>query len=234
MVQARTQARAESESVPPRAWLILLLSGLVGMLFYVDRQTLSVLKTTLKSAMGWSDVDYGWLVTAFMSCYTVAYLFAGRWIDRWGTRRMMPIFVGLMSLSTLFCGFSPHLGEMAAFRALLGVAEAGIGPAIMVAIYTWFPPTRRGTASSIKEPINIAGQILATPLAVGFTQIWGWRSAFFAPGVAGLVIAVLWWRTEIDATLPAAPFQPIPDPGVPPRRAWNPTARFSGAAKSGA
>src|ERR1700684_2378018 len=100
---------AERERVPPRAWLILLLSGLAGMLFYVDRQTLSVLKTTLKSNLGWSDLDYGWLVTAFMSSYTIGYLFSGRWVDRWGTRRMMPLFICLMSISTICCGLVPHL-----------------------------------------------------------------------------------------------------------------------------
>ena len=101
MVQADPMSGAESKRVPPRAWLILLLCGLAGMLFYIDRQTLSVLKTTLKSEMGWSDIDYGWLVTSFMFCYTVGYLVSGRLVDSWGTRRMMPLFLGLMSFSTV-------------------------------------------------------------------------------------------------------------------------------------
>jgi ACS family hexuronate transporter-like MFS transporter len=166
------------------------------MLFYIDRQTLSVLKTTLKGEFGWTDADYGLLVSAFMASYTVCYLVSGRWIDRWGTRRTMPFFIGLMSLATLFCGFSRSLGEMAAFRVALGIAEAGIVPAVLVAIVTWFPPTRRGTASTIKEPINIAGQIIATPLAVGIVHLWGWRWAFFAPGVLGIFIAIGWWLTD--------------------------------------
>ncbi len=205
--------------MPPRAWFILLLCGFAGMLFYVDRQTLSVLKTTLKLALGWSDIDYGWIVTAFMACYVVGYLFAGRWVDRWGTRRTMPLFIALMSAATIGCGLSSRLGEIAGFRALLGFAQAGIVPAVVVAIFTWFPPTRRATASAVSEPINIGGQIIATPLAVAFAQGWGWRFAFFAPGAIGLAIAFLWWRTEAAAApaIPPAPSRAAETARILPR-----------------
>lgn len=184
------------ERIPSRAWIVLLLGGVAGMLFYVDRQTLSVLKTTLKSAMGWSDIDYGWLVSAFMLAYTLGYLLSGRLIDRNGTRRMMPVFVGAMSLSTIICGLASNYSEMVVGRALLGAAEAGVVPAVLVAVFTWFPPTRRGTASTINEPINIAGQVIATPLAVAFTAYLSWRCAFLVPGVVGLMVAVAWWYAD--------------------------------------
>ncbi|HZQ36107.1 MAG TPA: MFS transporter [Dehalococcoidia bacterium] len=179
-----------------RAWLLVLLCGVAGMLFYLDRQTLSVLKTTLKLELGWTDTQYGWLVSAFMASYTLGYLVSGRWIDRWGTRRAMPVCLGVMSVAALGCGLAQTLPQMTAFRALLGMAEAGVVPAVMVAIVTWFPPMWRGTASTIKEPINIAGQIIATPVAVACTAMWGWRSAFFAPGVAGLTVALAWWWVD--------------------------------------
>ncbi len=68
-------------SVPTRAWLLLLLAGVAGMLFYVDRQSLSVLKTTLKAEQHWTDMQYSWLVTAFMVPYTLCYLVTGQLID---------------------------------------------------------------------------------------------------------------------------------------------------------
>lgn len=196
-----------------RPWLILLLCGLAGMLFYIDRQTLSVLKTSLKGSLGWSDVDYGWLVDAFMGCYTIGYLFTGRWVDRWGTRRMMPLFFGLMSLSTVGCAYVRHLGAMAACRGLLGLAEAGIVPAVLVAIFQWFPETQRGLAATIREPLNVAGQIIVIPMAVAFTERWGWQYAFLVPGLSGLILAGAWWCLDRPrrsdgpvASFPAAPF----------------------------
>jgi ACS family hexuronate transporter-like MFS transporter len=171
-----------------------------------------VLKTTLKSDQGWTDTDYGWLVTLFMLFYTTCFFFSGRLIDRWGTRVMMPLFIGAMSVATLCSGLAGSLGQMGACRALLGVAEAGVMPAIMVAIFQWVPAHRRGLASTIKEPLYVVGQVLAAPLAVWFTMQWNWHTAFFAPGVIGIAVALAWWWADRQApgmSGPAAASPPI-------------------------
>ena len=109
-------------TIPTRAWLLLVLAGIAGMLFYIDRQTLSVLKSTLKDDLGWSDADYSWLVTAFMVPYTFCYLVTGQLIDRWGTRVMMPVFLGIMSVATMLTGLAGNLWTMGACRFVLGAA----------------------------------------------------------------------------------------------------------------
>jgi ACS family hexuronate transporter-like MFS transporter len=111
--------------ISTRAWVVVFLCGLAGMLFYMDRQTLSVLKTTLKGEMGWTDTDYGFLVSAFMACYTVCYLFTGRWIDRWGTRICMPLFIGLMSAAMVLSGLAGWLGLMASCGCFSGLPRRG-------------------------------------------------------------------------------------------------------------
>lgn len=182
--------------IPPRAWALLLLAGVAGMLFYIDRQTLSVLKTTLKTEQGWSDTQYSWLVTAFMVPYTLCYLVTGQMIDRWGTRRMMPLFLGTMSLATLLCGLTGNLWTLGACRFVLGAAEAGIVPAVLVAIVTWFPYDRRGMANTFNKPLTVAGQVLVAPLAVWITLEFGWRWAFVLPGLLGIGAAKLWWLLD--------------------------------------
>ena len=199
-----TAQTIEPAGITPRAWAVVVLCGFAGMLFYMDRGTLSVLKTTLKADRGWTDSDYGSLVIVFMLFYTTCFFFSGRLIDRWGTRVMMPLFIGAMSLATLLSGLARSLGEMGACRALLGVAEAGVMPAIMVAIFQWVPAHRRGLASTIKEPLYVVGQVLATPLAVWFTTRWTWHTAFFGPGVVGVFIAFAWWWTDRKANVTAA------------------------------
>lgn len=188
------------------------MCGFAGALFYLDRQTLSVLKTTLKTELSWTDVDYGWLVSTFMLSYTACYLFTGRLIDRWGTRLSMPTFVGVMSAATLLTAIARNLGEMGACRALLGLAEAGVMPATMVAIFRWFPPERRGVASTIKEPLYVLGQVLATPLTAAVTLAWNWHLAFVLPGILGFMVAAAWWLTDrspvMVAQREAAPTQP--------------------------
>ncbi len=178
---------------------MLFLCGLSGLLFYLDRQIVPVLKPSLKAEMGWSDTDYGWLVTTFLLFYTTFYLVTGRWIDRWGTRRTMPFFLASMSVATILCGLGRNLMEMSAYHALLGVAEAGIMPAILVAIFKWFPHERRALAYTVKAPFNVVGQIAAAPLVLFVTRFASWRLAFFVPGFLGLLCAALWWRADSEA-----------------------------------
>lgn len=183
-------------SISTRAWLILVLTGLAAMLFYVDRQTLSVLKSVMKGQFVWSDADYGGLVAVYMVPYTLCYLLTGRLIDRWGTRVMMPVFLAGMSFATVASGFAETLWGFGSTRFVLGVAEAGIIPAVMVAIVRWFPPEKRGTATTLNKPLTVAGHILVVPVAAWLTAAHGWRSAFIVPGLLGLACAAAWWFVD--------------------------------------
>ncbi|MEY4940242.1 MAG: hypothetical protein RIQ93_1977 [Verrucomicrobiota bacterium] len=203
--------RTYFKRVPLRSWGIIILCGFAGMLFYVDRQTLSVLKTTLQATWGLSDIDYGWLVAAFMTPYTLCYLISGRLIDRWGTRTMMPLFLLGMSLATVAGGLAQGFWSLGASRVVLGLAEAGIIPAVMVAIVTWFPADMRGTATTINKPLTVAGRILVVPFAAGVAAWQSWRWAFIIPGLLGAVCAALWWFTDKHAPVtPRAAAQPLP------------------------
>lgn len=182
--------------VPLRAWTLLGLVAIAAVLFMMDRQVLSLLKTTLRDEIGLTDVQYGWLITGFMVPYTVMYLFTGGWIDRWGTRVMSLVFIGTMSAATLLNGMARNFEEIFLCRVLLGAAEAGIIPASILFVYTWFPPDRRATAAGIKSPIALIGTI-STPLLVALiTENFGWRVAFVIPGVAGLFVAAGWWLLD--------------------------------------
>ena len=188
-----SQLPVHRPDVPVRAWMLLGLVAIAAVLFMMDRQVLSLLKTTLRDEIGLTDVQYGWLITGFMVPYTVMYLFTGGWIDRWGTRVMSLVFIGTMSVATLLNGLARNFEEMFLCRVLLGVAEAGIIPASILFVYTWFPDDRRATAAGIKSPIALVGT-MSTPLLVAFlAENYGWRVAFVIPGVVGLFVAAGWW-----------------------------------------
>ncbi|AWI09704.1 MFS transporter [Ereboglobus luteus] len=201
------QVPQQQPRIPFRAWYILALAGMAGMMYYLDRQTLSVLKTTLKGVFGWSDIEYGWLTAIFMVPYTIGYFFAGRLIDRFGTRVMMPVFLCTMSAVTLLTASSSQLWQFAACRMALGFAGAGVVPMVMVTIVTWFPHDRRGTANMFSKPFSSAGNILVTPLAVSLATAFGWRWAFIVPGLTGVALALMWImadRNPPQYTAPAA------------------------------
>ena len=80
------------ETRPARTLLPRLRWYICGLLFfattvnYIDRQVLGLLKPVLEKDLGWRESDYGWIVFAFQFAYTLMMPFAGRLIDRLGTR----------------------------------------------------------------------------------------------------------------------------------------------------
>ncbi len=187
-------------NIAPRAWLIILMTGLAGMLFFLDRNVLAALKTTLSREMGLSNNDYSMLVTEFKSPYILTYFFIGRAVDRYGTRVGLAVFVGAMSAATFLCGMAQDKWQLAGARVLLGIAEAGLMPATFVAITKWFPSDRRAFAISLRAPIQALGPILAPVMAASVTLALGWRFAFWVPAALGLVFVLVWWRVDTPQT----------------------------------
>lgn len=199
-----------------RSWLLLALLFAIGLLNYLDRQTLSILKATLKSELTLTDIDYSWLVTAFMSSYIVFYVISGRLVDRFGTRISLTVFTAVWSIANLLSGVAQNFGQLAGARALLGAAEPGAFPAIQRVMMTWFPQERRAFAWSLLSPCTTVGAILAPPLVAALTGWWNWHLAFIIPGALGLMVAFAWWFS--DRNPPVFPDETEPVEASPPLR----------------
>ena len=204
-------------TLPRRSWLLLALLFGIGLLNYLDRQTLSILKATLKESLALTDTHYSWLVTAFMGPYIVFYVLSGRLVDRFGTRFSLSLFTAVWSVANILSGLAQGFGQLAASRALLGAAEPGAFPAIQRVMMTWFPKERRAFAWSLLSPCTTAGAILAPPLVATLTGWWNWHLAFILPGVAGLVLAATW--AFADRNPPVFPGEAEPAVTPPPLRA---------------
>lgn len=203
-------------TLPRRSWLLLALLFGIGLLNYLDRQTLSILKATLKIDFSLTDTHYSWLVGAFMAPYIVFYVISGRLVDRFGTRVSLSAFAAVWSLANLLSGVAQNFGQLAGARALLGAAEPGAFPAIQRVMMTWFPKERRAFAWSLLSPCTTVGAILAPPLVAMLTSWWNWHMAFVIPGIAGLVLAVAWWAS--DRNPPTFPHENTSDAPPPPMR----------------
>lgn len=182
--------------IPVAAWWILALMTVDNVLGVIDRNAVSILKTTLKSEFRVGDVEYGWLVTAFMVPYAIFYVIMGRVVDRWGSRGPLTAFVVVWSTATVASGLAGSFPELVAWRMVLGAAEAGLLPATIYALVCWFPRDRLATVYAIKTPLQSLGPILSAPVIAALALAYGWRSAFLVPGMLGFVFALLWWVSD--------------------------------------
>jgi len=161
---------------------------------YMDRAILGVLKSTLDRDLGWNQIDYGWMVTAFQATYAGGYLFAGRWFDRVGVRVGLLIAVAAWSLAASAHALAHTVIGFIVARGFLGLAEGGFFPAAVKAVAEWFPRETRALATGLFNSGSNAGAVICPVMVPLLAARWGWRGAFFLLGVAGFVWVILWIR----------------------------------------
>ncbi|HLT41650.1 MAG TPA: MFS transporter [Sphingobacteriaceae bacterium] len=199
-------------------WVICSLLFLATTINYLDRQVLSLLHPMLEEEFNWTNTDYANITAAFQFVYAIAMLFAGRIIDRLGTKWGFAIAIIVWSLAAIVHAVAIPIGEGAVTilgviglsglsvsvvgftisRALLGIGEAGNFPAAIKATAEYFPKKERSFATGIFNSGATVGAILA-PLTVPWMALqWGWQSTFIAVGAIGFLWLILWfWFYEI-------------------------------------
>jgi ACS family hexuronate transporter-like MFS transporter len=184
----------ETTRVGRYRWSICALLFCVITINYVDRQVIGVLKPVIEKDMGWSEVDYGNIVTAFQASYGIGLLVVGRWLDRVGTRKGMAFAIALWSLAAAFHSVARSVLAFILARAALGLAESAAYPGAVKSVAEWFPRKERALGVGILNSGANVG-VLLTPIAgIMVAGIWGWRAAFLVTGLLGLAVLVAWLR----------------------------------------
>ncbi|MXO60173.1 MFS transporter [Altererythrobacter salegens] len=173
-------------------WAICALLFFVITINYIDRQVIGVLKPIIEKDMGWSEVDYGNIVTAFQASYGLGLLVVGRWLDRIGTRKGMAIAIGLWSLAACFHAAARTVLGFILARMALGLAESAAYPGTVKSVAEWFPRRERALGVGILNAGANVG-VLCTPIVgIMVAGLYGWRAAFIVTGLMGFVLLAAW------------------------------------------
>lgn len=173
-------------------WRICALLFAATTINYIDRQVLGVLAPDLGRIIGWSEIEYGYIVTAFQAAYAIGLVSAGAIIDRLGTRLGYALAIAVWSLAAMGHALAATVMGFAVARFLLGLGEAGNFPAAIKTVAEWFPRRERAFATGIFNAGSNVGAILA-PLAVPIIALtWGWQAAFLFTGVLSAAWLVTW------------------------------------------
>ena len=159
---------------------------------YLDRSVLSILAPTLQNDIGWSELEYSYIVSAFQLAYGISVVGMGQLIDRFGVRWFFPLAVGIWSLAGMGHALARSVAGFAVARFALGVGEATNFPAAIKTVAEWFPEKERAIAAGIFNAGSSVGAILA-PLMVPWLALnYGWKSAFIVTGLLGFIWIILW------------------------------------------
>jgi len=173
-------------------WMIAGLLFLSTGLNYLDRQTLSILATTIQEDLKIDDMGYARITSYFLISYTIMYAVSGRLVDFLGTRRSLALAVSGWSLAGMLHGVAHSAGQLAACRLLLGTFESANFPAGIKAVAEWFPVKMRALGIGIFAAGGSFGAAVAAPLVSYLALAYGWRLAFVVVGALGFAWMAAW------------------------------------------
>ncbi len=185
-------AESRPDGVDPRRWRLMAVFVFSSVLNYLDRQLLPALAPVLRREFGLTNRRFGALLSAFSIPYAAAAPAAGLFVDRIGLRWGISLAVALWSLAGAATGAMHSVAGLLLCRAVLGVAQAAGVPATGKAIALYLPTEERALGHALSQAGLSLGAILAPPVAVGLSLRYGWRAAFAATGLVGLLWLPLW------------------------------------------
>lgn len=176
-------------------WKICALLFFATTINYLDRHVLSILAPQLQSSYGWSEIDYGYIVTAFQAAYGIGVILTGRLLDKYGSRAIFSIAIAVWSLAGMAHALARSALSFGIARFMLGLGESANFPASIKIVAEWFPKKERALATGIFNAGSNIGAIVS-PLLVPWIAIsFGWQWAFIITGGIGFIWLVVWLLT---------------------------------------
>lgn len=157
-----------------------------------DFSMLAVVLEPIKQEFQVSDTALGLLTGfAFSLMFALAGIPVARWADRGNRRTLLSIAVAGWSMMAGACGLAQSFWQLVVARAGLGLFQPGALPTAQSLITDYFPPQKRGMAFGILSSGLSLGYLAGVGAAGWLASAYGWRTAFVAPALAGLAIALL-------------------------------------------
>jgi ACS family hexuronate transporter-like MFS transporter len=173
-------------------WTICALLFFATTINYVDRQILGILAPTLEKEIGWSEIQYGYIVMAFQAAYALGLVIFGRLIDRFGTKAGYAVSITIWSFAAMGHALVRTVFGFGVARASLGLGEAGNFPAAIKAIAEWFPKKERALATGLFNSGANVGAVVAPIVVPWLTITYGWYMAFIVTGAIGFLWILFW------------------------------------------
>lgn len=180
-------------------WWVLALLFAATTINYLDRIVFSILIPVIRQEMHIDDRQYGYINSAFQLLYTAGFVFAGRFIDVWGSKKGYAVYAGAWSLAAAGHVLASTSVGLAFWRGVLGISESGNFPAAIKSVSEWFPKKDRAFATGVFNSGATVSSIVGPPLFTWMALSMGWRACFLLTAASGFVWLAFWLMTPKPA-----------------------------------
>lgn len=216
-------------------WLLIGWMFLVSAVAYLDRVNVSIAGQAIQKDHGLTDVQLGWVFSAFLIGYALFQVPGGWLADRYGPRLVISVGVvwwGLFTTLTALvpAGLASSVAALIGARFLLGLGEAVLFPSSNKLVSHWIPSSERGLANGVIFAGVGAGAGVTPPLIIYILSHWGWHVSFYVSALIGLAVGAVWLflvrdlprahplasRSEIERIEAGLPAATLAAHGAPP------------------
>ncbi len=178
-------------------WVLIFWVFLMSAVAYLDRVNISIAGQAIQKEFRLSDVQLGWIFSAFVIGYALFQAPGGRLADRFGPRKVITVGVIWWGVFTTLTAMVPvgiglSIALLIAMRFVLGLGEAVMYPSSNRLVANWIPSSERGIANGLIFAGVGAGAGITPPLITYVLLNWGWRWSFYVSALIGLAAGAVW------------------------------------------
>lgn len=196
-------------------WVVLLILTLAYVISMLDRQLPFILAESIKQDLSLTDTQLGLLGgVLFAAFYSTCGIPMARLADLYPRKLILSGAIAFWCSMTALGGLATHFWHLAATRVGLAVGEAACTPAAHSMIADYFPLSRRATAIAIFSIGGPIGSMLGLLLGGWISDVTDWRTAFFAIGIPGVLLALVTLLVLREPRRGAMDVAPVADPNL--------------------
>ncbi len=182
-----------------RSLIFILIFGFAST-GYLQRQGIGIAAERMMPELGLTQLQVGWLITAFLFFYAMFQVPGALLGQRFGARIVLTVTGFLTVLASVMTAAAPLIATAALMfttlvvaRSLLGVAQGALFPVASGTIRHWYPVTRWSSMVGLMVLGLWTGAAIASPLIATLMQAWGWQAALLITSLPSLLIVVFWY-----------------------------------------
>lgn len=189
-----------SNPVPSTRWFrILPPCVIIYIIAYMDRVNIGfAMAAGMNKDLGISSTYAGLAAGIFFWGYLLLQIPGGHIAEHGSPKKFIASTILAWGAISFLTGFVQTGWELYVMRFLLGVAEGGVYPAILVVVGKWFPRTEIGRANALFLISLPLSAVLTNPISGFVVDQYGWRALFYFEGVVSLVLLLIWWPLASD------------------------------------
>ena len=187
------------------AWRLIPLMFLFYLVSYIDRTNVGLAALTMNMDLGFSPAVFGFGAGVFFIGYSLFQVPANLMLERIGARRWMFCILAVWGLLSASNALVRTPAGFYGVRFLLGVAEAGCFPGMLLYLTYWFPRRTLAQFTALFMVVNPMSAVIGAPLGSsilaimnGVVGLHGWQWLFVIEAMPAILLSLvaLWFLPD--------------------------------------